>query len=40
MTHLSGHFRFESIVYLVLAVLVASTLTVFANAVLNSTAIV
>ena len=40
MTHGSGHFAFESIVYVVLAVLVVSTLTMFANAVLNSTAIV
>ena len=40
MTHGSGHFGFESIVYVVLTVLVVSTLTMFANAVLNSTAII
>jgi hypothetical protein len=40
MTHGTGHFAFESIVYVVLAVLVVSTLTMFANAVLNSTAVV
>jgi hypothetical protein len=40
MTNGTGHFAFESIVYVVLAVLVVSTLTMFANAVLNSTAIV
>jgi hypothetical protein len=39
MTHGSGHLGFESIVYVVLTVLVVSTLTMFANAVLNSTAI-
>ena len=39
MTHGSGYFGFESIVYVVLAVLVVSTLTMFANALLNSTAI-
>ena len=39
MTHGTGHFGFESIVYMVLTVLVVSTLTMFANAVLNSTAI-
>ncbi len=37
MTHGSGHFGFESIVYVALAVLVVSTLTMFANAVLHST---
>ncbi len=40
MTHGSGYFGFESIVYAALAVLVVSTLAMFANAVLNSTAIV
>jgi hypothetical protein len=40
MTHGSGYFGFESIVYVALAILVASTLTVFASAVLNSTAVV
>jgi hypothetical protein len=40
MTHGTGHFAFESIVYVVLTVLVVSTLTMFANAVLNSTAVV
>lgn len=40
MTNGSGHFAFESIVYVVLTVLVVSTLTMFANAVLNSTAII
>jgi hypothetical protein len=40
MTHGSGYFGFESIVYVVLAVLVVSTLTMFANAVLTSTAVV
>lgn len=40
MTHGTGHFAFESIVYVVLAVLVVSTLTMFANAVLTSTAVV
>jgi hypothetical protein len=40
MTHGTGHFGFESIVYVVLAVLVVSTLTMFANAVLTSTAII
>jgi hypothetical protein len=39
MTHGSGYFGFESIVYVVLAVLVVSTLTLFTSAVLNSTAI-
>jgi hypothetical protein len=40
MTHGSGHLGFESIVYVVLALLVVSTLTMFANAVLTSTAVV
>ena len=40
MTQGSGYFGFESIVYVALAVLVVSTLTVFASAVLNSTAVV
>jgi hypothetical protein len=40
MTHGSGYFGFESIVYTALAVLVVSTLAMLANAVLNSTAIV
>ena len=40
MTHGTGHFGFESIVYVVLAVLVASTLTMFANAVLTSSAVI
>ncbi len=40
MTHGSGYFGFESIVYVALAVLVVSTLTVFAKVVLHSTAIV
>jgi hypothetical protein len=40
MAHGSGYFGFESIVYVALAVLVISTLTVFASAVLNSTAVV
>ena len=40
MTHGTGHFGFESIVYVVLAVLVVSTLTMFANAVLTSTAFI
>lgn len=39
MTHGSGYFGFESIVYATLVVLVISALTLFANAVLNSTAI-
>lgn len=39
MTHGTGHFGFESIVYVALAVLVVSTLTMFAHAVLNSTAL-
>jgi hypothetical protein len=40
MTHGTGHLGFESIVYVVLAVLVVSTLTMFANAVLTSTAVI
>jgi hypothetical protein len=40
MTHGTGHFGFESIVYVALAMLAVSTLFMFANAVLNSTAIV
>ena len=40
MTHGTGHFGFESIVYVVLTVLVVSTLTMFANAVLTSTAFI
>lgn len=40
MTTGTGHFAFESIVYVVLAVLVVSTLTMFANAVLSSSAVV
>jgi hypothetical protein len=40
MTHGTGHFGFESIVYVVLAVLVVSTLTMFTNAVLTSTAVI
>lgn len=40
MTHRSGYFGFESIVFAVLTVLVVSTLTMFAHAVLNSTAVV
>ena len=40
MTHGSGHFGFESIVYLALALLLVSTLTMFANALLHSTAVV
>ena len=40
MTHGTGYFGFESIVYVVLAVLVVSTLTLFTSAVLSSTAII
>lgn len=40
MTHGSGHFGFESILYIALAVLVATSLTMFAHAVLNSMAVV
>ena len=39
MTHGSGHFGFESILFIALAVLVATSLTMIAHAVLTSTAV-
>jgi hypothetical protein len=39
MTHGTGYFEFESIVYAVLTVLVVLTLSAFAHAALNSTVI-
>jgi len=39
MTHGSGYFGFESIVFAALAILVVSTLTMLAHAALSSTAI-
>jgi|OpeIllAssembly_1097287.scaffolds.fasta_scaffold429877_3 hypothetical protein len=38
MTHGPGHFGYHSIVYVALALMVVSMLTMLANAVLNSTA--
>lgn len=40
MTHGTGHFGFESIVIVALTILVVSTLTLVASAVLSSTAVV
>jgi hypothetical protein len=40
VTHGPGHLGYESIVYVALAVMVVSMLTMFANAVLNTTAFV
>jgi hypothetical protein len=36
MTHGTGYFGFESIVYAALAILVVATLTAFANAVMST----
>lgn len=39
MTHRSGYFRYESIVYVALAVLVVTTLSLFAHAALSPIAL-
>jgi hypothetical protein len=39
MTHGSGYFGFESIVYMALTILVVTTLSIFAYAAVNLTAV-